>query len=195
MGQTVITDADTVFATGINPANFAGLTIGTRAEISGYTRADGAILATRIDLATGHTDLQLIGEVADIDFASLRFKVNGLIVDYSAAVIIDLSGGAPMNGMTIKVLGETAGGRLVAEQLGEVPTLAASLGRRVQTEGLVTRLDSVREFYVNNDPIVTDSGTAYRNGDRGDLALNTRLVIDGRAASGGRIAADRVSFE
>ena len=97
--------------------------------------------------------------------------------------------------MTIKVLGETAGGRLVAEQLGEVPTLAASVGRRVQTEGLVTRLDSVREFYVNNDPIVTDSGTAYRNGDRGDLALNTRLVIDGRAASGGRIAADRVSFE
>jgi hypothetical protein len=195
MGQTVITDSDTVFAAGIDPANFAGLMIGANAEISGFARADGAILATRIDPATGNTGLQLIGEVADVDPANLRFRVNGLTVDYSATVFIDLPGGAPSNGMTIKIVGDTAGGRFVAEQLVDVPRLAASSGRRVQTEGLITRLDSAWEFYVNHDPVVTNSGTAYRDGIPGDLALNTRLVIDGRAAPDGRIAADRVSFD
>ncbi|MDH4125666.1 MAG: DUF5666 domain-containing protein [Gammaproteobacteria bacterium] len=195
MGLTVITDPGTVFAAGIDPANLTGLAVGAIAEISGYSRADGTILATRIDRAAGITDMQLIGEAADVDLANLRFKVNGLTVDYSAAVMIDLPGGAPSNGMTLKMVGDVADGRFVAEQLADVPRLAVSPGRRVQTEGLITRLDSAREFYVNHDAIVTDAGTVYRNGGQGDLVLNARLVIDGRATSGGRIAADRISFE
>ena len=195
MGQTVVTGPDTVFAAGIDPADFAGLAVGSVAEVSGFVRSDGAILATRIDPAAGSTDFQLIGEVAGIDFANLRFTVNGLTVDYSAAAIIDLPGGAPSNGMTIKMIGDHSGGTFVAEQLGSVPALAAGFGRRVQTEGLITRLDSTRDFYVNHDAIVTNSATAYRNGDRGDLVLNARLVIDGYATSSGRITADRVSFD
>ena len=194
MGQTVITGPGTVFAAGINPASYAGLSIGTNAEISGFSRADGAILATRIDPIVGDTEQQLIGEVEDLDLANLLFTVNRLTVDYSGALVIDLPGGAPSNGMTVKMIGDLAGGRFVVETLTTAPTLASVTGRRAQTAGLVTRIQSTRDFTVNHFAIATNSGTAYFNGDQGDLALNAELVIDGYVASDGTITADWITF-
>jgi hypothetical protein len=194
MGQTVISGPDTDFAAGIDPASYVGLSIGTNVEISGFARADGAILATRIAPIAGGTKLQLVGEVEDLDLANLLFTVNRLSVDYSGALAIDLPGGAPSNGMTVKMIGDLAGGRFVVETLGTAPALGSVTGRRVQTAGLVTHFNSTRDFYVNHYAVATNSGTTFLNGDQGDLALNAELVVDGNVASNGRVTADRITF-
>ena len=99
MGQTVSVDPDTLFGGGIDVATFAGLPVGGLVEVSGYADSAGVIRATRIDRATAGAEYQLIGQVEDLDLANLLFTVNRLTLDYSAAVLIDLPGGAPANGM------------------------------------------------------------------------------------------------
>jgi hypothetical protein len=83
MGQTVRVDADTRFDASIDAATFSGLTVGSKVSVSGYADAAGAINATRIDLAATNAELQLIGDVADLDLANLVFRINGLTIDYS----------------------------------------------------------------------------------------------------------------
>lgn len=194
MGQTVISGPDTVFAAGINPSNYAGLSIGSSVEVSGFARVDGTIVATRIDPSGDNAKLQLIGEVTDLDLANLQFTVNQLTVDYSGALVINLPGGAPSNGTIIKMIGDIYGGRFVVETLAPAPTLALVTGRRVQTAGFVTRFHSTRDFDVNHFAIATNSTTAFLNGDQRDLTLNAELVIDGYVTSNRRITADRITL-
>lgn len=194
MGQTVINGPDTVYAAGIDPASHAGLSVGSNVEISGFARADGAILATRIDRVGDGSDPQLIGMVDDLDLANLLFTVNRLTVDYSGALVIDLPGGAPSNGMTVKMTGDMTGGRFVVETISVVPTLGTVTGRRAQTAGLVTRINSTGDFQIGHFAIATNSSTVFLGGDRGDLALNAELKIDGHFSSNGRVMADRVNF-
>lgn len=194
MGQTVISTTDTFFGAGIDPQDYAGLAVGTNIEVSGFIRADGAILATRIDRTADGADLQLIGEVENRDLSNLLFTVNRLTVDYSGALVIDLPGGAPGNGMTVKMTGDMEGGRFVIETLTTAPNLGSITGQRVQTAGLVTRIQSTRDFTVNHFAIATNSGTTFRNGDQDDLALNVELVVDGHVTSNGQVRAERVTF-
>lgn len=194
MSQTVMTDSDTLFGAGIDPATFAGLSVGSTVQISGYAYADGAIRATRIDPGLATAEPQLIGKVSAVDAANFMFTINQLTVDYSSAIVIDLPGGAPANGMMVKVIGTLADGRMMAERLATAPDLAGSTSQRVQMAGVITRFNSPADFDINGSAARIDAGTAFLNGDAGDLALNAELVIDGDFSSDGLIMANRITF-
>jgi hypothetical protein len=194
MGQTVRVDADTRFDASIDAATFSGLTVGSKVSVSGYADAAGAINATRIDLAATNAELQLIGDVADLDLANLVFRINGLTIDYSGARLIDLPGGAPAEGMDVNVIGSMSGGLFVAERLAAAPSLTGNDGSRVQTAGIITRYSSTTDFDINGTAAAVDSATVFLNGDASDLGLNTELVMDGNFASDGYIMADRVTI-
>ena len=194
MGQPVITDPDTRFGAGIDPATFAGPSAGTTVQVSGFTDADGAINATRIDLDTTSTDLQLIGMVDGLDLANLMFTVNRLTVDYSRAVTIDLPGGAPANDMMVKVIGSMSSGVFVVDHLSRVPGVTGSTGQRVQTAGVITRFNSATDFDINGSAAATSVRTVFFNGGAGDLGVNSEIVIDGEFVSSGRITANRITF-
>jgi hypothetical protein len=194
MGQSVMTDPDTQFGAGIDPATYAGLSLGDIVQISGYADAGGAIRATRIDTHSSNAELQLIGEVAGLDLANLLFTINGLVIDYSGAIFIDLPGGAPSNGMMIKAIGAMSGGLFNVERLVTAPALPGSTGQRVQTAGLITRFNSSADFDINNSAAAVNAGTSYQNGNVGDLAQNAEVVIDGDLSSSGRITANRLTF-
>jgi len=194
MGQTVRSDADTLFGAGIDPATYAGLTVGGNVQVSGYADAVGAIRATRIDPIAANAELQLIGKVAGLDLANLLFTINGLTIDYGSAIVIDLPGGAPSNGMILKAIGSMSGGLFNVEQLVTAPRLAGGTGQRVQVAGVITRFNSSADFDINNFAAAADAGTAFINGNAGDLALNAEIVIDGDFASGGQITANRLTF-
>ncbi|MGI9224683.1 MAG: DUF5666 domain-containing protein [Woeseiaceae bacterium] len=194
MGQTVRVDPDTSFHASIDPATFSGLTVGSMVSVSGYTNAAGAIDATRIDVAATNAELRLIGEVADLDLASLVFRIKGLTVDYSNALVIDLPGGAPADGMDVNVIGSMSGGLFVVERIEAAPSLTGNDGLRVQTAGIITRYRSTTDFDINGAPATVNAATVYINGDASDLGLNTELVMDGNLASDGRIMADRVTI-
>jgi len=194
MGQTVIRDSGTAFGAGIDPATFAGLSLGSIVQVSGYADTDGAIRATRIDPDVGNTELQLVGKAAGLDPANLLFTINRLTVDYSNAVLIDLPSGAPANGTMVKAIGTISGRRFAVERLVAAAGLAGSTGERVQTGGVITRFNSAADFDINHAAASVSAGTAFQNGDAGDLALNAELVIDGDFTAGGRITANRVTF-
>lgn len=194
MGQPVITGPDTIFGAGIDPATFAGLSVDSNVQVSGFANAAGTILATWIDTDVTSTELQLIGRVAGLDLANLLFTVNRLTVDYSSAIVIDLPGGAPTNGMMVKAIGTMSSGLFIVERLVSVSGLAGSTGQRVQAAGVITRFSSSTDFDINDSAIVANAQTAFFDGAVGDLAVNTELVIDGEFASGGRITANRITF-
>jgi len=194
MGQTVRIDPDTSFHASIDSATFSGLTIGSIVSVSGYADAAGAINATRIDLAATNADLQLIGEVADLDLAGLVFRINGLTVDYSNALLIDLPGGAPADGMDVNMIGSMSGGLFVVERLAAAPGLTGNDGLRVQAAGIITRYGSTTDFDINGAAAAINAATVFLNGDASDLGLNTELVMDGTLASDGHIMADRVTI-
>jgi hypothetical protein len=194
MGQTVFVDPVALLGAGIDPETFSGLVVGRTISVSGYADAAGTINATWIDPAPANAGQQLIGKVANLDLASLSFRVNGLTVDYSGALQIDLPGGAPANGMDVKIIGAMSGGRFVAEQLAAAPSLTGGNGTRVQAAGVITRYNSPASFEINGAAVAADAATVYVNGSSDQLNLNTELVIDGNFASDGRIMADLITL-
>jgi hypothetical protein len=185
LGQTVLTNADTVFDSSIDPDTFAGLTVGATAQISGLRNADGDIVATRIEPDTTSTGVQLIGTVAGLDVANMLFSVDRLTVDYRSAALIDLPMGMPTNGLLVIVRGSWADGILVVDEIASIINLAATPGERGHLGGLITHLASPTDFDLNGFPITTNASTRFVNGVVGDLQANAEITIDGVVSAGG----------
>jgi len=193
MGQTVLLDTDTHYSPGIEAVTLAGLSVGETIQVSGFADAAGAIRATRVEPTAANVPLQIIGKVSGLDLANLRFAVNRLTVDYGSALLIDVPGGAPSGGMTIKAIGTLSDGLFMVEQLVAAPGPAGVTGQRIQLAGVVTRFRNASDFDVNDMPVSGDSATLYSNGRSSDLALNAGLIVDGVYGSG-HIGARRITF-
>ncbi|MDJ0701035.1 MAG: DUF5666 domain-containing protein [Woeseiaceae bacterium] len=127
MGQHIRTNTDTVFGTGADPATCDGLAAGTVVEVSGFADTNGTIDATRIDRTAHGETLQLTGRVSALDLANFRFAINGLMLDYRGATLIDLRDGLPANGMAVRAIGTMSGDALVVEQLLAAPLAGSDI--------------------------------------------------------------------
>jgi hypothetical protein len=195
MGQTVLTNAETVFDPRIDPDTFAGLTLGATTQVSGFLNAAGDIVATRIEPDTTSTRAQLIGTVSELDSTNMLFSINRLRVDHRHAAPNDLPMGMPANGMLVIVRGSLTNGILMVDEIASIANLAATPGRREHLSGIVTRFVSPTDFDLNGFPITTNTNTAYVNGVAGDLQANAEINVDGEALSGGNIVlANKVTF-
>ncbi|MDH3305366.1 MAG: DUF5666 domain-containing protein [Gammaproteobacteria bacterium] len=195
MGQTVLTNSNTVFDPSIDPDTFAGLSVGASTQISGYLNDAGDIIATRIDLDTTSTDVRLIGTVSGLNLDNMLFSINRLSVDYGSATLIDLPGGMPTDGMLVFVNGSLTNGVLVVDEIGSINNLASTPGARVHLAGVVTRFASVTDFDLNGFPITTNAGTVFVNGVVGDLGANAEITIDGEVGPGGdAVAVTELTF-
>lgn len=196
MGQTVLTDGDTEFDPSIDASSFAGLTVGSNAQISGFLNANGEVVATRIEPDTASTDVQLIGSVVGLDLDSMSFTVNRLTVDYSSAILIDLLGSMPADGLFVLMTGALTNGILVVDEIQSLyETEGSAPGERAQTQGSITRYNSATDFDVNGFPVTTNASTAFANGTIADLQASAQITIDGEfAASGDSILANEITF-
>lgn len=195
LGQSVLTNSDTVFGPGIDPDTFAGLTVGATAQISGFRNAGGDIVASRVDLDATSTRVQLIGIVSGLDLANLLFSIERLTVDYGSASLIDLPGGVPEDGLQVIVLGSLANGILVVDEISNIVNLSGAPGDRVHLSGILTRFVSSTDFDLNGFPVSTDSSTRFVNGVVGDLQADAEITIDAEVISGSDIVlANTVNF-
>jgi hypothetical protein len=115
LAHTVKVTADTSFDDDL--ASFADLTVGLQVEVNGMPDAGGNLIATRVEKRrAGETTLEVVGKVADLDTATLRFKLGNLVVDYSGAQLRDFTRTGIANGLFVEVKGNAldAGGALVA---------------------------------------------------------------------------------
>lgn len=195
LGQTVLTNAATVFDSNIDPDTFAGMVVGEAIQVSGFFNSDGDIIATRIEPDAASPGEQLIGVVTDMDPANTLFSVNGLIVNYGSATAIDLASGIPTDGLQVVVRGALTNGIFLAGEVADIISQRGTPDERVLIGGIVTRFASGTDFDLNGFPVTTNAGTSYVNGMVGDLQINAEIAIDGQVGAGGAAAlANEVTF-
>jgi len=196
MGQSILLDADTTFDPRIDRLSLAGLSADVVVQISGLPAGNGDITATRVELSSAGSKYQVIGTVSGLDIGNLSFGINGLTVDYSSALVIDLPGGMPRNTMDIVVRGSIAAdGRFIVEQMESgARDSGLAAGTRVAVAGYITNYRSDTDFVVSGFPVTTEVLTIFSHGMRQDLAPGAKVEVEGRRTAGGVIIADRIGF-
>ncbi len=195
LGQTVLTNEDTVFDPSIDGDTFAGLDPGTTVQISGHFNADGDIVATRIEPNAGATRVQLVGTVTGLDLTNMLFKVNRLTVDYSNAVLIDLPEGMPTEGLLVSIRGTLVNGVLNVDEISSAGSIADTAGQRVHLGGMISQFESASAFSINGIRVTTDAGTAVVNGTADDLQPDAEITVDGFVSSAGdAVMANRITI-
>ena len=197
LGQTVLTGADTSFDDSIQPSSLAGLSVGDIAEVSGQTLADGSIVATRIEKKPTGTPFEVHGTVSNLDIANLRFSINALGVDYSAATLHDFPGGQIANGHPVEAKGTALdlNGRLAATRVEfEGNPISGSAGLYVEIEGFITRFVSAQDFDVAGVRVISNSSTVFEGGVAADLGLNIKVEVDGELNATGAVVAEKIDI-
>jgi hypothetical protein len=199
LAQMVKINAGTSFSKDIQPADITGLHVGEIIRVDGLTDSSGATVATRIELGSSSSPLQVVGAVANLNSTNHTFMINTLNVDYSSANLTGFSSGAPSNGDVVEVQGtsfnattSTLTAQRVAREMSEQEEAA---GGDIEREGLITRFASATDFDVAGKPVTTTTSTVYRNGTVADLALNVKVEVEGMLNSSNVLVASVVSFE
>ncbi len=201
MGQTVITDAQTVFDNG----GLATLTPGTVAEVSGFRNANDDIVATFIEnKGNGATlnDYEVIGNVRNLNTAAMTFQIDDLTVNYSAADVNDLSNGVPVEGQLVEVKDMNKAyvpNSFVLSATKVEPQApfggGANPGARVEIESVVTQVISPNMFVINGLTVFTNANTQFLFGSADQIQVGTRLEVEGTINSSGTLVATKVKFE
>lgn len=159
LGQTVKVDGTTLFGEGLPPGGLTGLAVGTSVEVSAFVTASGGLMASRIDLQSAGTALQVKGAVEDLNTGAQTFQVNGLKIDYSQASV----DGQLANASTATVWADESpsAGTLHATRVQLSSGLGGANGERGRLEGLVTSIASNSAFDVGEQSVVTDANTHF----------------------------------
>jgi hypothetical protein len=192
LGQTVRVDDSTSFDELIDPADLSGLPVGSTVQVSGFSNADGAILATRVDLASATSSIQIKGTVQALDATARTFRINSLTVSYSGIA----PSGTLANGSIVSAQGSTLSlsGALVATRVDVSAGVGAPPNQRGQLEGLITDFTSNSAFVVEGQPVVTTASTEFELRG-GTLGLNVPIKVRGTFDASGTLVATRVEVK
>lgn len=198
LGQTVLVDETTAFALASGAQSLDALTENDSVAVSGFSDADGNLLATWIGDAGGAASQELTARVTAADPDGLSFAINGLIVDYGAANLYDFASGAPDVGDFVEIAGtlDSASGRFLAGHVWSAAgTAAAATDSRGALEGYVTARPGLTRFEIDGQPVQLSWSTDYENGWFFDLGLNARVEVEGHYDADGALIAERIEFE
>jgi hypothetical protein len=197
LGQVILVSPDTSFDDSISPASLDGITVGQIVEVSGQFDANGNIVATRIEAKPVGTMFEVHGIVAELDAANLRFNLNGLVVDYSGAMLDNFTNGQIADGDFVEAKGMSlgGGGELIATQVELENFLpGGDNGDHVEIEGFITRFVSAQDFDVAGVPVTTNANTSFEGGVAADISLNVKVEAEGDLDSNGTIVADKIDI-
>ena len=182
LGQTVRITGVTRFDDNITPRSLEGIAVGDRVEVSGFTDATGAIVASYVEKKVSTAAFEITGAVSNLNTGSSTFSINALTVDYSAATI---SNGTLSAGALVEVKGATllGNGALRATSVELKTGLGARSGDLAELEGYLTRYASNADFDINGQRVSTDSTTRFElNGQ--SLAVNVKVEVEGTVNAG-----------
>jgi hypothetical protein len=198
LGQTVVVSADTSFDDNISPASVAGLNVDDILEVSGMRAADGTIHATRIHKKPAGASFEVIGTAASTDAAAKTLKIDALVVNFSAATVVDFPSTGPKDGDLLQANGITldSSGALQATrlELRSGKELKPDADGHMEVEGLITRFASATDFDVAGRPVTTSSSTTFEGGTESDLGLNVRVEAEGSMNASTVLSAAKVEI-
>ena len=193
LGQTVFVDASTSFDGALS---LATLSVGDVIEVTGFVRADGSTSATRIEAKPPGGTFEVTGIANNV--SATTFEINDLVVDYSAAMLNDFPGGAPVNGQLVEAKGLSLGGagELLATSVEfKGGDLTGDDGDRIEVEGFITRFSSPTDFDVEDVPVTTNAQTVFEFGTSADLALNRKVEVEGQIDATGLVTAEKIELK
>ena len=193
LGQTVRITGVTRFDDNITPRSLEGIAVGDRVEVSGFTDATGAVVASYVEKKVSTAAFEITGAVSNLNTGSSTFSINALTVDYSAATI---SNGTLSAGALVEVKGATllGNGALRATSVELKTGLGARSGDLAELEGYLTRYASNADFDINGQRVSTDSTTRFElNGL--SLAVNVKVEVEGTVNASGVLAARKVEIK
>ncbi len=197
LGQTVRISTTTSFDDSIQPRSLDGLTVGDFVEVSGLVKADGSIDATRIEMKAVGGELEVHGVVSALDTANLRFNLNALVVDYSAAQLDDFPGGTIADGQPVEAKGSTldGNGALIATRVEyKGSPVAGAEDDFAEIEGYITRFVSAQDFDVSGLCVTTGAATTFEGGTAADLGLDVKVEVEGIFDGAGCLTARKVDI-
>jgi hypothetical protein len=194
LGQQVLSDAATVF----DPVPLAELAPDDDVEVSGFLDASGRIRATRVERKLEDVEIELKGFIQELDASRATFRIGGVLVDFSDAIIE----GAPTTGLAgglfVEVEAEErpVGGVLAAIGVEVLdPTLMAEVGDGLEVQGFVTAITSATDFVLNGAQRVRiTADTRFEGGGASDLALDRFVEAEGVADQAGVLIATEIEF-
>lgn len=196
VGQTVQTDANTSFDPSIPTASLDGLNVNDFVEVAGFVLADGSVRATRITLEPGGGDIEVTGTVSNL--GATTFQINGLVVDYSSAMLEEFPAGGLADGQRVEAEGALLGGagELIATRVEFEDTIFDDDDiDQFEVEGFVTRFVSATDFDLEGIPVTTTPQTEFEQGSVGDLMLSSKIEVEGAFNASGVLVATKVEFE
>ena len=183
LGQTVAVDANTLFGEGIQPAGIAALQPGMGVQVSAFAEASGALLASRIDLQTAGSPLQVVGALQALNTGAQTFELNALTIDYSQAKV----SGNLADGKTATVWADEypTAGTLHVTRVDVSSGVGGVAGEKGDLEGLITSVAANSSFYVGDQLVVIDANThVVLHGQtlQPDLAVRIQGTFDSSGA-------------
>jgi len=86
LGQTVRVTGSTLFDDSFQPGDLTSLQNGSVfVEVSGFSNGAGEIMASRVDLKSAGSNLQVKGAIQALNTTAHTFRINALTVDYSTS--------------------------------------------------------------------------------------------------------------
>lgn len=198
LGQTVFVDDDTVFGSSDDIDSVSDLEIDDIVEVSGYVNSSGHIVAAFMRARDKADEFDVSGAVDSVDIGQLRFSVNGLVVDYSAANIFGIESGTPGVGDEVEIFGSSfdTGGNFVATRIyGGDKGLGPVAGLDAEIEGLITGYYSLNEFDMNGIRVRLTLDTHYKNDWIFGLSINRKVEVKGKVDASGTLVADEIEFD
>ena len=197
VGQTVLIDELTVLH---GFKTVSELQWDNMLEISGFTNAEGHILATSIKLLQDSFSfgsiLDIEGIVSDINPIAKTFKLNdSLIIDYSNSLFEGLSETDLVDNLYLAVHSEQniqANNTVIAQTLYTIDTRLET-DVLYEIEGLITRFVSSTDFDIDGIPVSSTAQTVYKNGSEQQLGLNQFVIIKGVSDANGVLIAEQIN--
>lgn len=188
LGQDVMVDGKTVFDGFTRLDRIQGRYV----EVSGFTTADGAILATNIKVKSESEGENEISGLITAVGSDNSFSIGSLVVEYST-----FPGGTPGVGQVVEVKIDAliSDDRVLALEIELVDSEEYEEETRIEIEGLVTAFDSITDFRVDGFRITTDSDTRFEDGTSADLGVDARVQVKGDIDMDGFVHAKEISVK
>jgi hypothetical protein len=200
LGQLVHTNSLTVLH---GVSQLSELQVGNIVEVSGVLGAKGHIIATHLKLRqnnfTEGVSINILkGTISNSDTTTQQFEIQGVVIEYSNALLENYAGHEIHNDQYVEVESKTAitGNTLTASTLrliNEEHDLANH--HTANVEGLISRYVSAIDFDINGLPVTTTTETRYNNGNVNYLNENVFIKLKGTVQTTGVLIAENISFE
>jgi len=190
LGQTVRVTGSTLFDDSFQPGDLTSLQNGSLfVEVSGFSNGDGEIMASRVDLKSAGSNLQVKGAIQTLNTTAHTFRINALTVDYSTSSTMPMLA----NGSLVEVQGTTltSAGVLVATHVEVLPGLGATANERLDIDGIITSFTSTANFALQGQSVTTDANTQFvLHGV--SLGLGAEVDVQGTVNASGTLVAKKV---